>query len=139
MTSMLSNAKLSYIVICEEAQMINTGPGEMRTVIVQPILKQIVPFVPTQITFNVVVGLFLEKVQAFKIGFFLYAPSGEQIYGHEEVSAYNPDANLTNPTVQLGFGLKNVIIKEEGIFTFKVSYDGEEIGEQVFRIEKQVN
>jgi len=118
-------AKFKYLLVCETAQLLPDNKGGDAVMILQPIMKKIVPFVPTQLTFSVAGGIIdLEQNSKHMVKITMTDPNGvekEVATAPIEVGVHKRKDAMGMG--QIGFEFRNFEIYHEGLYIVKAYLD----------------
>jgi hypothetical protein len=119
---MVINKEINFLMISEAIQEVKIG-NESKMGIIAPVVLWLVPFLPTQISFSVAVGIRTNVEQDVSIRIDVTSPSG--------IILNTFDANLEIPpfkqmaAILTGFDVKNMEVHEVGEYSANGYLDGE--------------
>ncbi|GIP58678.1 hypothetical protein [Paenibacillus woosongensis] len=129
--------KLRAVIVVEDTNFIPTQ-SESKLVLVQPILSFNVPFIPTQLSFNLVTAVsHFDKNQNYRIDLKVINSKNGQELTFTSWEIQDIDDKRNSPASGLMItSIKNMIVEDEGDYIIEVYAEGEKIGEDFFGVYK---
>jgi len=130
---------LRSFMVFEEANLVPTGTAEAKILLAQPILNFIVPFIPTQVSFSVLLMVsHLEINTKYDLEIIITnGTTGESINKLNIIIEEAQHANGVTPSGILMANVKNMILSSVGVYNLEAFIDGEKMGHCFFEVYKQ--
>ncbi|WIV18975.1 hypothetical protein QPK24_22080 [Paenibacillus polygoni] len=124
------------IIVVEEANFV-PNQEESKMILIQPILNFNVPFIPTQLSFNIVVSLsHFSRGEKYNVEVRLKDTTGNYLNSMSwEISDHDEENDIPAGGIIVA-GIKNLPIYNEGNYDIEVFADNEKVGEEFFTVYK---
>lgn len=126
-------ARILFVLACDSISYTNDD----KMIIRDPLHSYAVPFLPTQLSFNIVGGIDnLDATVKYPITFKIISPTGVVVF-EEGGSFQYENPNQEYPNTQFAVQVKNRVFNEEGEHRIEVNIDNQAPFTQYFRVIKE--
>ncbi|WP_027416505.1 DUF6941 family protein [Aneurinibacillus terranovensis] len=127
--------KLRYLLPFESASVMPQPNGETKAVLVQPLMNFVAPFIPTQISYQLSIGISnLDENTQYKLRLETHDPEGNLIDTQEGPFQVAKVQDNVIPSIGIMMDFRNIIINQTGEYKFILYVNGEYLGEQTLEI-----
>jgi hypothetical protein len=128
---------LRYLIVCENSNTVQNpaNPQEAKFVIIQPVINFNVPFVPTQLSFDIYAAVSdLERGKKYQLTISVLDTEGKEIIRQDGEFIAEPPNNNTFPSLAMAMEIRNAIFREIGRHKVQFLLDDRMLGDHVFDI-----